>query len=229
MRKSIIAAALCLFATSAFAAEPAAVNWWSGAYVGLNAGYAGSNLSVLDTNGGVTPGPFTYSTKGFTGGGYAGYNWQVSNLLFGIEGDLGYLGATGKGYIPSSNPNAHQDLTLDSGLYGDATGRVGYAFNRFMVYGKGGYAYFGGSAKQTTTNPGYVTTGTGSWNGYTYGGGLEYALSPGVSVKLEYLRYDFGSRGGMQTSVGDPPIGYHYLNNTSLRFDTVRVGVGTHF
>lgn len=85
---------------------------------------------------------------------------------------------------------------------------MGFAFDRFLIYGTGGFAY--GSVNDSLT----VTTGTGALfargnrneiaTGYTYGGGVEYALpatsflnvfkSSAVTIKAEYLHYDLGDR-----------------------------------
>jgi outer membrane immunogenic protein len=240
MRKiMLLAASAALLASPAFAADISAPPIyqsapgynWTGFYVGAHAGYAAGRAVVTDTNGGVKPGPFAYSPDGGFGGAQFGYNRQFSSFLIGIEADVAYLGTSGKGVIGSANAASHQDLTLSGGFLGDITGRVGYAFDRFLVYGKGGYAYFDGSAKQQTTNPGYVATGTGAFNGYAVGGGVEYALTQNVSLKAEYLHYDFGTRGGYQTNVGDKtsPLGYQFKNETSLRFDTVKIGANYRF
>ncbi|QAY94965.1 porin family protein [Methylovirgula ligni] len=210
---------------------PAPVLSWTGFYAGLNAGYVAADVDVRDVNGGVTPGPFSYHPDGGFGGGQLGYNYQFNQFVVGIEGDVGYIGLQGKGIIGSAAADHHQDLTLDSGVYGDITGRVGYAFGPALIYAKGGYAWFGGSAEQTTTNPGYVTTGTSTFSGWTAGGGVEYLITQNISVKAEYLHFDFGSKGGYQTNVGDDssPIGYEFWNETSLRFDTVKVGLNYRF
>jgi len=149
-----------------------------------------------------------------------------SNFLIGIEGDVGYIGLKGTGLVPSSNPKAHQDLTLDSGWYGDITARAGVVFGSVLIYGKGGYAYFDTDARQTTTNPGFITTGTGAFNGWVAGGGAEWMFAPNVSVKVEYLHFDFGSRGGMQTATES---GYQFTNSTSLTMETVKAGLNYHF
>src|SRR5262245_21385479 len=99
---------------------------WEGAYVGLHAGYGWGDVSVKDTTGGVAPGPFDYTAKGYLGGATAGYNLQAGIAVVGIEGDIGYLRLKGSGIIPSSDPAQHQDITLDGGLYGDITGRLGF-------------------------------------------------------------------------------------------------------
>ncbi|RTL64394.1 MAG: porin family protein [Hyphomicrobiales bacterium] len=223
------------FAVSLFGAGQAQAQYrerpftWTGFYAGAHLGYAWGHADVSDTTGGVTPGPFGYSPRGAFLGGTAGYNWQFQSLVLGVEGDFGYMNLKGSGVIPSSNPAAHQDLTLDAGLYGVAAGRVGVAFGSTLLYGKGGFAYFGGKASQTTTNPGYITTPTGAFTGGAYGGGVEHFISSSVSVKLEYLHFNFGSEGGLQTSISDPPVGYKYLNSTSLNADTVKIGIAAHF
>lgn len=114
-------------------------------------------------------------------------------------------------------------------MLADITGRAGYSLGSVLVYGKGGAAWYTGGAGQTTTNPGYATTRTGTWSGYTYGGGVEYSPWANWSIKAEYLHYDFGTGNGYQTSISDPPIGYIYRNATNLTFDTVKIGVNRKF
>ena len=222
--------------TSSFAADlepiaPVAGYGWNGFYAGVSAGYAAGDVDVHDTNGGVAPGPFSYSPDGGIGSVQAGYNFEFNSFVLGIEGDIGYMGFDGNGIIGSASATSHQDLTLDGGLYGDLTGRLGYAFGPALIYAKGGFAFFDGEAKQTTTNPGYVTTGTDTFTGWTLGAGLEYLLTQKVSVKLEYQHFDFGSQGGHQTNVGDPssPTGFEFQNNTELTAETVKVGLNYRF
>lgn len=239
MKKLILTGiASMLFLTSAIAGDllpslivkgPAinpAINW-TGFYAGLHGGWTEANAKVTDTNGGVNPGPFGYSPDGAMGGGQIGYNYQLSRFVLGLEGDVGYAGLNGKGVIGSASATSHQDLTLDSGLYADFTGRFGVTWGNALFYAKGGYAFYDGSAKQKTTNPGYVTTGTGQWNGYTVGGGVEYLLVDRWSIKGEYTYTDFGSLGGKQTNVGDKssPIPYDFNNSTNMNFQKVIFGV----
>lgn len=241
--KKVFALALIALASPAVAADlpmKAAAGYtsvstpfynWSGFYAGLHAGYVAADASVTDTNGGVPAGPFGYKPDGAMAGVQAGYNYRIgSGLLIGAEGDLGYIGLSGGGVIPSSNPAFHQDLALSSGFYGDITARVGYIITpSLLLYGKGGYAYFDTNASQTTTKPGYVTTSAGSRNGWVAGAGAEWMFLANVSLKVEYLHYDFGSADSSQLSVGDPPIGFRYLNSTSLTLDTVKAGLNYHF
>lgn len=202
---------------------------WSGPYVGAHVGYGWGNVDVTDTNGGVTPGPFNYNTQNIFGGGTVGFNLQIERVVIGVESDLGYMNVDGAGTIPSSTSPYHQDLTLDSGFYADVTGRLGLTFGDTLFYGKGGWAYFDSKAQQVTTKPGYSPTSTGSFDGWVYGGGIEHKLSDHISLKVEYLHFDFNAQGGAQTSITDPPTGFVYTNTHEPSVDTVKIGVNYSF
>jgi outer membrane immunogenic protein len=222
------------FATDkATAQQTAQQHDWSGFYGGIHAAGIWGGVTVTDSGRGVPPGPFSYTPGGAFGGGTGGYNVQMGPAVFGIETDIGYMGLNGSGTVPSSHPGQHQDITLDSGAYGDVTGRVGFAVGKTLFYGKGGFAFFTGEAKQTTTNPGYSSTGSsGAFTGWTVGGGAEYFVSPTVSVKAEYQHFDFGSKSAYQTAlVDDPPTtaGTRFYNDNRLRADSIKLGMNFHF
>jgi outer membrane immunogenic protein len=202
---------------------------WTGFYAGVHGGYAWGSADQYQTTGGMPPGPFSYDVDGAFGGGTAGWNWQIKNFVVGVEGDIGYMDLAGSGRIASSVPTKYQALELDGGVYGDVTARAGLAFGRTLVYGKGGFAFYDGEATQTTTNPGFVTHGTDTFTGWVAGGGIEHFITPNISLKVEYLHFDFGSQGGDQTSISDDPVGYVYKNKTDLTADTVKAGLNIHF
>lgn len=213
------------------AAVNTASNPWAGAYAGVHLGYAWGNVDVKDNaKDGVAPGPFSYDDSGVFGGGTAGYNLQFERLVIGIEGDLGYMNLEGHGIIGSAHADHHQDLTLDGGLYGDVTGRAGILLTpTTLIYGKGGFAFYDGEANQATTADGYSSKGTSTFTGWVAGGGIEQMIAPNISLKLEYLRFQFDSEGGAQTSLTDPPIGHVYANSHSPDADTVKAGLNIHF
>ena len=122
----------------------------------------------------------------------------------------------------SSNPTKYQTLEVEGGFYALAAGRVGFAWNHTLVYGKGGWAYYDGEATQTTTNPGFVTHGTGALYGWAYGGGIEQVIGNGWSLKGEYLHFDFDAAGGDQTGIED---GYVFDNTSDVDSDTVKLGI----
>ena len=88
--------------------------------------------------------------------------------------------------------------TLD--WFGTVRGRVGYAFDRTLVYATGGLAY-GHITDQASCTKGAQSftcpiTGFGKHEtdatGYVVGGGAEYKFNPAWSVKAEYQYIDLG-------------------------------------
>ncbi len=136
---------------------PMSVFNWSGMYVGVHGGYG-----------------FSDNLDGFAGGFQLGYNWQFSrNIVFGLEGDIT---ATDMNGLPLGLP-AHIDYIAT------ARARLGYTWDRTMIYGTGGLAY------SRAAVAGFHDTDTG----YVLGGGLEWAYSNAWTLKAEYLYYDLGN------------------------------------
>ncbi|MCJ2032644.1 outer membrane protein, partial [Methylobacterium sp. J-068] len=95
------------------------------------------------------------SNEGFVGGGQIGYNYQFtpgSGVVVGVEADAQYVdfgrsrnrysnivGALNPDLVPV-NPNGLSGLDY----FGTVRGRLGYAFDRVLFYGTGGFAYGGG-------------------------------------------------------------------------------------
>lgn len=185
-------------------AKPYEVPWsWSGSYIGVHAGAALGFSNVSDPYGASIFGD-QIRTPGFLLGLQVGHNWQApgSNWVWGIEGDLSWLDAEGtntcfaaNGLITSSNCRARPDYT------GTLTGRLGFATGtagRTLLYAKGGGAFLH-NRLDATTNWGFgvfpITTTSASpttW-GWTIGAGVEQAVSPAWSVKLEYDYLSFGN------------------------------------
>jgi outer membrane immunogenic protein len=177
---------------------------WTGFYLGVNAGGAWSSAG---SNFG--------DASGFVGGGQIGYNWQAlgSPLVLGLEADFqgtslknsATVGAfTGEAKVPA---------------FGTVRGRIGYAWDRFMVYGTGGWAY--SKTEASVTAPGFAASDSKWGSGYTLGGGLEWAFAGPWSLKAEYLYVKARSvdltLGGVGVSTGD----YHY--------NVVRAGLNYRF
>lgn len=211
---------------SLYSPDTSAANW-TGPYIGVYGGWAWGGADQRETNGGVDH-QASYDVDGAFGGATVGYNRQFWNVVVGIEGELGYMGAEGEGTMASSNPHSHQNLNLDGGLYGVAAARLGIAIDRTLVYGKGGYGYFDGEASQDSQNPGFgphTVKGTDAFSGFVYGGGVEQKLGRGLSVKIEYLHFDFGKEGGSQTGAD----GFEFTNETKLELDTIKAGLNYKF
>jgi outer membrane immunogenic protein len=135
---------------------------WPGFYVGGHAGGAWGDTGVNDTFTYVGDPNFNRSLggTGFIGGGQAGYNFQRGRFVFGVEGDLGYLGLNGSksasfsegrcsrtysdgSTVPYSGQycDVNAKYSSSGGLYGDLTGRLGYTVDRALFYAKGGLAF----------------------------------------------------------------------------------------
>ena len=58
---------------------------WTGFYLGLQTGYVWGDASHSFSDGSFGG---SSDPNGWVGGGYAGYNWQSGNFVFGLEGDI---------------------------------------------------------------------------------------------------------------------------------------------
>jgi outer membrane immunogenic protein len=201
---------------------------WAGVYIGAGIGGVWAKDPITDLDSLNPPLTQTYSLKdaGIIGGGVVGYNFQYFQFVYGIEADFGGMGLNKTVFEPNTTFTTNQ---LGGGFYSDVTARLGYAFDRALVYAKGGWAIYDGTASVTNTGRfGGGTVSTGSFTGgLTVGGGLEYAFAPNWSAKIEYLHFDFGGR---TASLITPQFG-----NGSFRFsndltaDAVTIGVNYQF
>jgi outer membrane protein OmpA-like peptidoglycan-associated protein len=221
MRYTVSAtAAVALLASIAPAgaqAPPGTVDW-GGPYVGLSLGGEWGQLpgsvSVAPTAAGAVPGSAAVpgstrhlygSTNGtVTGGGQVGYNYQIDNFVLGVEGDIrgGGLSTTTNvpaggltNFAPGSSFNATSDFNAS------VRGRLGYAWNQFLFYGTGGIAVADVNVKSNfapstaaggTALPGTSASSSTTLLGPTFGGGVEYALTPNISIAGEYRYTDYG-------------------------------------
>jgi outer membrane immunogenic protein len=185
--------------TKAPRAVVAAVNDWSGFYIGVNAGGGSSRDKWnLLTNGGVAVNPAlsnegTTNASGALAGGQIGYRYQMANWVFGVEAQGDWSSFTGSSrnlVVP-----ALTDRTRVNG-FGLFTGQVGYSWNpAFLAYVKGGAAVVGDRYDTFTTATGVMVdrANTTRWGG-TVGAGLEYAFAPNWSVGVEYDHLFMGNK-----------------------------------
>jgi outer membrane immunogenic protein len=199
--------------TKAPVAVMAAAYDWSGFYLGGNAGYGWGQVSHADTTpgglfwtfgpAGIFGGVQKINPQGAVYGGQAGYNWQRSNWVFGVEAQ--FNGADMKRSDISIFVPATDRLSAKIDSYGTFTGRVGYAFNNWLPYVKGGYA----AAELNTRNFdifGNFLDNTSWRSGYVVGAGLEYAFAGNWIIGVEYNYMDFGSKGFTKLNVGVNPV-----------------------
>jgi outer membrane immunogenic protein len=205
----LISAAVLAFAGAAQAADavsevpaaPAAeevapVFTWSGPYFGIQGGGAWMDADVSAGGLGVSE-----SLDGGILGAFAGYNWQFSNgFVAGIEGDVDY----------NWNEQSFGTGELKTDWAGSVRGRIGYAFDRALVYGAAGWT----GTNFNASAPGVDEDET--FHGWTVGAGVDYAFTEKMFGRVEYRYNDFGD----QDILG---------GNFDLKQHVVKVGLGVKF
>jgi outer membrane immunogenic protein len=226
MKKIVIAALLASVATSAFAADlpsrkgppPAPVYYappftWTGFYVGINGGGAFTDVRDNQFIGG---GSVFGSPSGGVVGGQIGYNYQINQLVLGLEGSFDWTDLSKDRTFADGSSDSLKVNSMATVL-----GRVGYAFDRTLFYVAGGYAgaeVKAGSFNDTATGLSY--SGSSGWqSGYAIGAGVEYAMTNNISVKGQYLFSQLQSYYG-----GSPDV-----TKAGLDINTFTIGVNYKF
>jgi outer membrane immunogenic protein len=243
MHKFLIAvAALTVSAGAASAADLAARPYtkappmldpiynWTGFYIGGNAGYGWSRDAHVDlapgfggfwaSGSGVFDATQTIKAQGAVYGGQIGYNWQSANWVFGLEGQ--FNGADLKRtdisiFFPGSDL-----LRAKIDSFATVTGRIGYAFNNWLPYIKGGYA--GANPKTSNFDIFGNHLDNSTWrSGYVVGAGLEYGFAGNWSIGVEYNYMDFGSKSfaGTNFTAAGVPFGATERFSDDLRISTI--------
>jgi outer membrane immunogenic protein len=189
---------------------PAEPLTWQGFYIGGNLGAAfdPNNLSITDLSPAQDLKLNFSSDTAFMGGVQGGYNWQANNLLLGIEGDVDF--ANNIDYLASIR------------------GRLGWATPNWLFYGTAGAAFIDtntsfmvASAANGPANFKFGTTDTG----FVGGGGIDYKISPKISVGVEGLYYNFGSDKQNFVAGANEP----FVLKDDLDFAVVRARLNFHF
>jgi len=156
---------------------------WGGFYIGLNAGYDFGTATPTGTAA-TAAGLGNFNASGFLGGGTAGFNYQWAALVVGLEGDFDYNSISNTQTVTAGS------ATFKSNWMATARGRIGYAWDRVLLFGTGGAAF--APANVTSSVPAYPG-GSTTMTGWTAGAGIEVALAPHWTAKAEYLYVSFPS------------------------------------
>jgi outer membrane immunogenic protein len=138
---------------------------FSGLSLGVDAGVA------MTSTGGA-------NASGAVGGAHLGYNLQSGGIVGGAEADA-LFGAVNSGTFGGGSFN--QDFLSSARV------KAGYAFGNLLAYGTIGYGL------STTSYQDASGSADKTLGGAVYGAGLEYALTRMVSIRAQYLFYDFRS------------------------------------
>jgi len=238
---------------------PVPVYTWTGCYVGASAGTSNGHSDGFSTTPGSTalglgPGgtniPLfatqltgSFDLSGFIGGGQLGCNLQVGVWVWGVEVDGSATNKSGQqnaatGPNLAIGPNVFQNplnfWKLQERWLVTARGRLGWTiWDKTMVYVTGGAAWAKiDSSLWVIGNQ--IATGiqqTNTRSGWTVGGGLEYALGYGWSVKGEFLYVDFGDWNTLNCVAVGPgcPTGTITNVNANLKDYVWRAGMNYRF
>jgi outer membrane immunogenic protein len=166
---------------------------WTGFYIGGNLGGDWNQGSLTD-NGPAFKGINLSGTHtGFLGGGQVGFNYQFGGgVVIGAEADFDWApnsNNTTTGVIyPAASGLGSVSGTVNNQWLTTFAGRFGYAWDRLLVYGKGGGAWVGSSNSTiaSSTLGSFNLSSSSSNYGWVAGAGIEYAFWNNVSVRLEY-------------------------------------------
>ena len=245
MKKRLFGGVAASMVSAGLLAAPAVANAqpetydWSGFYIGVEAGASWTTDKITETASPFAP-PSTFTGHAnlhplsWNVGGLGGYNWQFGSWVVGLEGDGGYSGVrksstcflqdAGAGNLaPGSCFPPGYAYSIKTPWQGSVRARVGYAFGPALVYATGGYALSTLDATYTTF-PVAGAPGSQTFhdylNGWTAGGGLEYAVSRNWRIGVEY-RYSAYKHTDIPFAAGDFWNGFsdqHKLDDNAVRF-----------
>lgn len=266
MKKFLLAVASVVLSTASVQAADLAAHYtkapmmaaaynWTGFYVGGNVGgqwgsadprtttlfpvasyFADSSVSAI-----AAVGAQHVNSASVTGGFTAGYDWQVNNAVFGLEGDINYFGfkgsASGSALYPCCAPTSFSiNSQVSSDWLATIRGRIGFlATPSWLIYATGGAAIADVKGNFSFTDTFAAATESGAIRdtriGWTAGVGGEYAVGNGWSLKAEYLYVDLG-RASMTSNnlfVGGPLPAQTFTHSFDIKSNIVRVGVNYKF
>lgn len=183
---------------------------WSGFYIGGNAGAKWGDVDQTITSGsGAALGFSGSSDVSWLAGGQLGFMWQTGQFVFGVEGDIDAtnLRHSFTAVAPTVAPFLPGDsLSIKNDWQASARGRLGYAWDRTLLYVTGGGAWGNikavGNFIPSGAGAGFIPGTTISRDrtvfGWTLGGGIDYGFAPGWSIGAEYrfTRFDNDNNNG---------------------------------
>jgi outer membrane immunogenic protein len=215
---------------------------WTGFYVGVQAGFAWGNnnddfgtVGAVDLNGDgiadVTAVNNGFSddddNDGFVGGAHVGYNFQFGSIVLGAEADIeatGLGGGRDYAFVDGLGNTYSVSSGNDIDWQGSLRGRLGFAFDRALIYATGGVAFADFSSNGGTFAGPFGTYFAGNddgveW-GWTLGAGVEYAFTNNLTAKVEGLYVNLDTK--------NDAFGY-YGDRNNAEFGVVRAGLNFKF
>jgi outer membrane immunogenic protein len=238
MKQLLLATTALVMGGQAFAADmrmpvkapppPPPAYSWTGCSIGGHVGAGWGRASFTDPNASTFPliertGDVIDDLErtGALGGVQAGCDYQfASHWVVGVGGDFSWANIQGQATDPFfvGKFGGPITLTAKTDWLASATARVGYGFDRFLLYARGGFAWshdsygvhntlFWGNPPNTCavgiTSVGCNATGTATRTGYAVGLGFEWAFVGNWTAGVEFDHYGFGTKSVILT---DPNV-----------------------
>jgi len=193
---------------------------WTGGYAGLQFGLLSSNV---DTTVGFLEDDYEFgkNVDGTALGIYGGYNWQFGTpWVYGVEAEYNWVDGDDDDTVAVDVLETESKTTASIDATGALRGRVGYAWDRALLYGTLGLAYVdyevenevGGASDSSSAD---------NW-GWTAGVGFDYAFTDNWIGRIDYRYSDYD---------GDDGSWYEDGSDYDIDLDTseLRVGVAYRF
>jgi outer membrane immunogenic protein len=119
----------------------------TGFYIGANVGDAFDNSDRVNAIvGGLGAFDLRNKSDGVAAGGQFGYNYEfmlggLNGIVVGVETDAAYTDLSSSLAIPTGIAGSTVNLNSRMDYLGTIRGRLGYAYDRLLIHGTGGFAY----------------------------------------------------------------------------------------
>ena len=184
--------------------EVAGVYDWGGFYVGVNTGYARTDANF--TGGGLA---VDQDLDGWALGAYAGYNVFNNGWVYGVEADVK------RDFNDERFDAGGSTFETETTWGGSVRARLGYAIDRTLIYGTGGYAFTNAKLNNVTTGVNEKET----FHGWTIGAGVEHAFTDTVAGRVEYRYTDYNKSDVFGVAGSDGDIDSHSIMlGVSMKF-----------
>ena len=211
---------------------------WTGFYIGAHAGagWGTKEQTISVDNGGppLTLNDSTHTVNGILGGIQVGYNWQPADRwVWGVEAQFSWADLEGNG---SCGIIAINNCRTKADWLGTAAVRLGWTADKALIYVKGGGAWVHDKYEIDAVGaPGTFGSSSETRWGWMFGTGVEYAVTPNWSAKVEYNYLDFGTRTVFLPSDLGPlgPVAAGTFNDPNVeirqRIHLIKLGVNYRF
>lgn len=187
---------------------------WTGFYLGAQGGYEWRKDDFEDP---IVPFSGDLKFDGAVLGGHVGYDHQFNGFVLGIVGDIEWADGSGTGTVSGTSVMGRAEANWQ----GSIRARLGYAFERAMVYVTGGASFGNFDFDYTCCGLGF---GIGDqfdetvW-GWNIGGGLAYKINNNWEIWGDYRYTDYkeASSGIINCCAGPPNTQDHNVDTHAAR------------